>query len=88
MQLAVGVFVCAVLMCAADAKAATRTVCSSGCQYSGVQAAIDAAVPGDTILLRAGQTFVGNYVLRNKNTSSTLLIGPAGTGSAARAAER
>ncbi len=39
-----------------------------------MQAAIDAAVPGDTILLRAGQTFVGNYVLRNKNTSSTQFI--------------
>lgn len=74
MQLALGVFVCTALMFAGAAEAATRTVCSSGCQYSSVQAAIDAAVPGDTILLRAGQTFIGNYVLRNKNTSSTQFI--------------
>ena len=74
MKPAVGVFMCAALMSAAAAQAANRTVCSSGCQYSNLQAAIDAAVPGDTILLRAGQTFTGNYVLRNKNTSSTQFI--------------
>lgn len=74
MQLAIGVFVCAALMFAGAAEAANRTVCSSGCQYSNVQAAIDAAVPGDTILLRAGQTFTGHYTLRNKNTTSTQFI--------------
>jgi hypothetical protein len=74
MQHGVGVFVCAALLFAGAAEAANRTVCSSGCQYSSVQAAIDAAVPGDTILLRAGQTFIGNYTLRNKNTTSTQFI--------------
>ncbi len=62
------VFVCVVSLAGGRAEAATRTVCSSGCQYTDLQAAIDAAVPGDTIRLRAGQTFRGNFVLRNKNT--------------------
>jgi hypothetical protein len=71
--------VCASIVCASTlltgvAEGANRTVCASGCQYTDLQAAIDAAVPGDTILLRAGQTFVGNFTLRNKNTSSTQFI--------------
>jgi hypothetical protein len=74
MQLVTRVFVCAAVLSVGAAEGANRTVCASGCQYSGVQAAIDAAVPGDTILLRAGQTFTGNYVLRNKNTTSTQFI--------------
>jgi hypothetical protein len=74
MRLVIRVFVYAALLSGGLAEAANRTVCSSGCQYSSVQAAIDAALPGDTILLRAGQTFVGNYILRNKNTSSTQFI--------------
>src|SRR5687767_2290831 len=74
MQHAIRVLVCAAAVSAGTAQAATRTVCSSGCQYSSVQAAIDAALPGDTILLRAGQTFIGNYILRNKNTTSTQFI--------------
>jgi hypothetical protein len=74
MRLVIRVFICAALLSGGLAEAANRTVCSSGCQYSSVQAAIDAALPGDTILLRAGQTFVGNYVLRNKNTTSTQFI--------------
>jgi PKD domain len=67
-------FVCASMLLSGMAEAGNRTVCASGCQYTGLQAAIDAAVPGDTILLRAGQTFVGNYILRNKNTTSTQFI--------------
>src|SRR5918995_480265 len=74
MRLVIRVFVCVATLSAGFAEAANRTVCSSGCQYSSVQAAIDAAAPGDTILLRAGQTFTGNYVLRNKNTASTQFI--------------
>ena len=66
--------VCASVLLGGTAEAANRTVCSSGCQYTDVQAAIDAAVPGDTILLRAGQTFTGNIILRNKNTTSTQFI--------------
>ena len=37
-----------------QADAATRTACATGCEFSDLQAAIDAAVFGDTILLRAG----------------------------------
>jgi regulation of enolase protein 1 (concanavalin A-like superfamily) len=79
MRFVIRVFACSLLMFLASlsigiAEGADRTVCSSGCQYSSLQAAIDAAVPGDTILLRAGQTFTGNYILRNKNTTSTAFI--------------
>lgn len=66
--------VCVSLVLSGRAEAASRTVCASGCQYTSLQAAIDAAIPGDTILLRAGQTFVGNVTLRNKNTTSTQYI--------------
>jgi regulation of enolase protein 1 (concanavalin A-like superfamily) len=61
-------------VCTAGSEAATRTVCASGCQYSNLQTAINEAVPGDTILLRAGETFVGNYVLRAKPGTSTAFI--------------
>ena len=39
-----------------------------------LQAAINAANPGDTILLEAGATFVGNFVLPLKSGSSTSYI--------------
>ena len=52
------------------AEAATLRVCASGCQFSQVQDAIDAAAAGDTILLRAGETFVGNVILPNKGGST------------------
>jgi len=55
-------------------EAATLNVCASGCQFSNVQSAIDAASPGDLILLRAGETFTGNLVLRAKSSSSTSYI--------------
>ena len=74
MRLVLRVFVCAAVLSGGLAEAANRSVCSSGCQYTSLQAAIDAAQPGDTIMLRAGQTFVGNVWLRNKNTSSTQYI--------------
>jgi PKD domain-containing protein len=52
------------------ASAASLHVCASGCQYTKLQAAIDAAAPGDTILLRAGETFVGPFILRAKASST------------------
>ncbi|MGE0445900.1 MAG: hypothetical protein AB7P99_11785 [Vicinamibacterales bacterium] len=73
MKLVVCVF-SLLVFAAGGASAATRTVCQSGCQYSSVQAAIDAAVPGDTILLRAGQTFQEHIVLRAKSSSATEYI--------------
>src|SRR5688500_5974317 len=73
MKYVVCLFVC-VLPLLGRAEAATRTVCASGCQYTNVQTAINEAVPGDVILLRAGQTFLGNIVLRAKSSSSTAFI--------------
>ncbi len=56
------------------ASAATLTVCASGCAYSDFQLALNDSQPGDTILLRAGETFVGNFVLRAKSGSNTTPI--------------
>jgi hypothetical protein len=42
--------------------------------YTDLQAAIDAAAFGDTILLRAGQTYTGHYVLRAKSGTGTIVI--------------
>lgn len=70
----VRVMVCVgLVLCAAPAFAETLTVCASGCNYSDLQAAIDAASPGDTIRLRAGETFVGHFVLRAKPASSSFI---------------
>jgi len=55
-------------------EAATRTVCASGCSYTDIQAAIDAAAFGDTILLRAGETYIGHYTLRVKTGSGVIVI--------------
>jgi len=59
---------------AASADAATLRVCASGCAYSSVQSAIDAAQPGDTILLKAGETFVEHLMLRKKSGTSDIVI--------------
>jgi hypothetical protein len=67
---AVGVLCVLSVGVAARASAATLKVCASGCAYSALQVAIDAAVAGDTILLRAGETFVGPFILRAKPASS------------------
>jgi hypothetical protein len=56
------------------ASAATLTVCASGCAYSDFQQALNASQPGDTILLRAGETFVGQFVLPAKSGSNTTPI--------------
>jgi hypothetical protein len=68
------VVVLAWLISVATAAAATRTVCASGCMYSDLQAALDDAAPGDTLLLRAGETFHGNYVLPAKSGTSWITI--------------
>ena len=39
-----------------------------------LQAAINNAQPGDTILLQAGATFTGNFILPNKGGSSYITI--------------
>src|SRR5688572_24359495 len=74
MKRLVCLLVCLVAAVAGRVDAADRTVCASGCQYATVQAAVDAAVPGDVILLRAGETFTGNVTLRAKTASATAFI--------------
>jgi carbohydrate binding protein with CBM6 domain len=71
---AVGLFALFFLAFASVAFAATRTVCASGCAYSEFQDALEAAQPGDTILLRAGETFVGPFWLPNKGDGPPILI--------------
>ncbi|HEX5473906.1 MAG TPA: hypothetical protein VFX12_04510 [Vicinamibacterales bacterium] len=68
-----GVCLCAIGL-ASVGQAATLHVCASGCTYTNLQPALDAAQPGDTILLRAGETFVGNFVLPAKSASATQFI--------------
>src|SRR5438477_1732090 len=63
-----------VLMCgllaAAQAESATLTVNAGG----DLQAAINAAKPGDTILVQAGATFTGNFSLPAKNGTAYITI--------------
>ena len=48
------------------AQAATRSVCKSGCEYTRINAAIEAASNGDTISIAAG-TYFENVVVSGKN---------------------
>src|SRR6185369_7660576 len=66
MWVSIGVAFLSVVLPARSTSAATRTVCATNCSYSDFQAALNDAQPGDTILLRAGETFVGNFVLPAK----------------------
>jgi hypothetical protein len=56
------------------ASAATLRVCASGCAYTNLQPALAAAQPGDTILLRAGETFAGNFTLPVKSGTAFITI--------------
>src|SRR5262245_15634400 len=62
----------ALALCAAapDVSAATRSVAAGG----DLQAALDAAQPGDVIELQAGATFLGNFVLPVKAGSTYVTI--------------
>ncbi len=59
---------------ATSSAAATLSVCASGCQYSDLQLAINAAAQGDTLLLRAGETFAGNFKLPAKSGTGWITI--------------
>ena len=63
-----------IAVAAPAAHAATLTVCASGCTFVDFQLALNAAQFGDTILLRAGETFIGNFVLPAKSGSGTILV--------------
>jgi hypothetical protein len=52
------------------ARAATITVNAGG----DLQAALNKAVPGDTILLQAGATFTGNFVLPKKSGTTFITV--------------
>jgi len=55
--------------------AADLTVCASGCAYSTMQTAIDAANPGDTITLPAGATFASDpFTLKKKPGAEWITI--------------
>ena len=65
-----GVSLCVVLLLAGSARGATLNVAAGG----NLQAAIDAARPGDTIVLQAGATFNGPFRLRVKNGTTPIII--------------
>jgi hypothetical protein len=69
-QWSVGLTLSGALLAASSASAATISVNAGG----NLQAAIDAAQPGDTILLQAGATFNGPYRLRAKGGSTYITI--------------
>jgi len=58
---------CMILFLAGSAHAANITVCSSGCDFSSVRAAIDTASPGDTVEIQSGKYF--EDVIVNKDIS-------------------
>src|SRR5690348_901944 len=58
------------LLASFQAKAATLTVPAGG----NLQSAINAAQPGDTIVLDAGAVYSGDFVLPNKSGSSYITI--------------
>ena len=76
--LTIGLSCCTAIAVASTAQAATLTVMAGG----NLQAAIDAARPGDTILLEAGATFTGSYKLPAKGGTAYITIRSAAPDSA------
>ena len=79
-----GFNVAAITATAAASQTATFNVPAGG----NFQAALDAANPGDTILLEAGATFTGNFVLPVKQGSAMITIRSAAPDSVLPAAGR
>ena len=68
--LTIGLSFCASIACASAVQAATITVNAGG----NLQSALDAARPGDTILLQAGAIFTGDYTLPAKGGTAYITI--------------
>ncbi len=66
--------VVALVLLAGGASAATLTVCPSGCVYSSIQAAINAASAEDTILVQSGTYY------ENVNINKRLILRGSDTG--------
>src|SRR5207245_2807946 len=80
-----GVSVCAAILFSASAGAASLTVNAGG----DLQGALNAAKPGDTILLQAGAVFTGNFVLPAKAAGPDITVRSATADAALpRAGER
>ncbi len=63
------------------ASAAVVTVCASGCNYTTIQAAVNAASPGDTITVAAGTyteqvVITKNLTLTGAGSSTTIIQAP------------
>ena len=81
-SLSLALCLCALLLPADRVGAATIVVN----QYDDLQAAFNAARPGDTILLQAGAAFTGNFVLPAKGGSSYITVRSAAPDSSLPAA--
>ena len=63
------------MLVAADPAAGATITVNAG---ADLQAAINKALPGDTLLLAAGATFVGNFVLPVKSGATARSFGKVG----------
>ena len=73
-----GVSICAAVLLASSARATTLTVSGGG----DLQAALNAAKPGDTVLLQAGATFTGTFVLPVKGGWADITVRSSASDSA------
>ncbi len=64
----------ALSVCVGCASAATYTVCPSGCDYTRIQAAINATDPGDTIEVHSGTYY------EHVNVNKQLILNGVDTG--------
>ena len=68
-RIGVGVFLLPLSLLAAPVQAQTRVAAGAS-----LQAALDAALPGDILELDAGATFTGNYTLPVKNGTTPITV--------------